>query len=141
MKMRMRMNNIIRRVHFWLKEEPIDKKVCEMYSTVFLAISVLLLSALASKTMYDYIINVKMFTFGNALMLISVVWGIIGITLECIFLIAIKIYEILTERELKFPLRYKVLLSALAIPFILLAHKILIAPFIKNYEPKNSPSR
>lgn len=124
--------NILRRVHFWLKQDPTSKEICEIFLIVLLGLISVELLLLFCKPLYDYISSV----LNIEDKIIIVICGFIWTALGCIFLIIIKIFEIITEQKVKFPLRYKVLLALLAIPFILFVHKLLIVPFSKNYERK-----
>jgi len=129
--------NILRRAHFWLKEDPTNKKACKIFCAGHMSISVVLITLLISEPLYNYIGGIVKL----GVPLITAVCGIFLTMIALTFLILREIFEITTGQKVRLPLRYKVLLSALAIPFILLAHKILIAPFMKNYESKNLPSR
>lgn len=124
---------IIIKSHFWLKQEPNDKKICENFSTIFFAFSGLLLTVLVSQPAYDYLSKLA----GLGVGYVMVILAIVLLTLKAIFYIVVKVFEIVYEKKLDFPPRYKVVLSALTIPLVLVIHKMFVVPFIRKYVQKN----
>jgi len=124
---------IVNGLHRWMMEDPKNTTSLKGFNVILMGINGIVLSEFV---MPNVLIDLMNITWAGIKPVIPIMVLVMGFLAWCI----LRILEIITERKLEMPIKYKFLVLSLSVPLLILINKFLLWIKIatKNYGKQNN---